>query len=128
MLILGGDASAKAQLRLALHLLARHLRVNGVEELNQHLDAIFSDLNRQEPTRLGEDEEDSEDAAMMMTPLLYDIHDVAARLRCSPRTVERLIRAGEIDSVRLGRSRRVVPDSLEAYVRTLSKRDERRSV
>jgi excisionase family DNA binding protein len=47
------------------------------------------------------------------------IDQVAATLNVSYWTVYRLIKAREITGVRIGRARRVVPESVEAYKRQL---------
>jgi excisionase family DNA binding protein len=50
---------------------------------------------------------------------LLTIEDVAAQLRLSPVTIWRKVRSGEIESVKIGRSRRFTPDQVTAYVDSL---------
>lgn len=50
---------------------------------------------------------------------LLTVDDVAAALYCSPRTVWRLIRAKQLPSVKVGRTRRVHTDDVAAYLDTL---------
>jgi len=47
---------------------------------------------------------------------LLTIHQAAAELNCSPRTVWRLISAGSLRMVRLGRAVRITRESIEAFV------------
>ena len=47
---------------------------------------------------------------------LLKIADVALRLAVSVSTVRRLIEAGELKTVRIGRALRILPDDLEAYI------------
>lgn len=58
---------------------------------------------------------------MVAERLLHDLDEAATLLSVSQRVVERLIRDGEIDSVKLGRRRLVPHDALEAYVARLVK-------
>jgi excisionase family DNA binding protein len=51
--------------------------------------------------------------------LLYDKKSAAEQLSVHERTVERLIAAGELDTVRLGRGRLVPHDALDAYIERL---------
>lgn len=53
------------------------------------------------------------------TRLLHEIPAAADQLSVSARVVERLIKAGQIDSVKVGRRRLVPHDALEDYVRRL---------
>jgi excisionase family DNA binding protein len=46
---------------------------------------------------------------------LLTVEEVAKRLRCSPKTVGRLISSGELESVKIGTLRRVAPEALRAY-------------
>lgn len=50
-----------------------------------------------------------------MDPLLT-LAEVAQTLHVSPRTTKRLVASGEIDSVLIGRLRRVRPAAVEAYL------------
>lgn len=54
-----------------------------------------------------------------MTRLLHDLDQAAEQLSVSRRVVDRLIRDGELDSVKLGRRRLVPHDALEDYVARL---------
>lgn len=56
-----------------------------------------------------------------MTRLLYDLDQAAEQLSISRRVVERLIRDGELDSVKLGKRRLVEHDALVDYVARLVK-------
>lgn len=46
---------------------------------------------------------------------LLTVNEVCARLRLSVATVRRLIRSGELESVKVGASRRVAPEALIDY-------------
>jgi excisionase family DNA binding protein len=46
---------------------------------------------------------------------LLTVKEVAARLRVSAKTVWRLVAAKEIESVKIGTSRRVAPEAVIAY-------------
>ena len=54
--------------------------------------------------------------AVFDRPLL-SVRDVAARLAVSELTVRRLIEAGSLPAVRVGRQLRIDPDELEAFLR-----------
>lgn len=47
---------------------------------------------------------------------LLTVKDVAAQLRLSEATIWRAIRAGDIESVTIGRARRLTPAAVTAYV------------
>jgi len=49
-------------------------------------------------------------------PDLLRVPQVAERLGVSPKTVWRLVAAGEIESVKIGRARRIAPEDIAAYV------------
>lgn len=51
--------------------------------------------------------------------LLYTRDDVQERLKVSASTVTRLIAAGDLETVTIGRSRRIPSTSLAAYVARL---------
>lgn len=51
----------------------------------------------------------------MNTPLLT-VEEVAERLRCGRTTAYGLVKSGAIDSVKLGKLRRVPPAAVDAYV------------
>lgn len=48
--------------------------------------------------------------------LLYSIPDAADQLSVSARVLERLIAAGQVDTVKIGRRRLIPADALTAYV------------
>lgn len=56
-----------------------------------------------------------------MTRLLHDLDEAADLLSISRRVVDRLVRDGDLDSVKLGRRRLVPHDALEDYVERLVK-------
>jgi excisionase family DNA binding protein len=49
---------------------------------------------------------------MMTDKKSYRIDEVAREFDVSPRTVERWIKSGELDAVRIGHTRRVMSDTL----------------
>ncbi len=49
---------------------------------------------------------------------LLTLQQVADRLQVSMSTVRRLVAAGKLKAVRIGRSQRVRPDDLRAYINT----------
>lgn len=106
------------ELALALDLLARRLRSDGVvpaPEVRQLRDLLAAaDRSRLEPTKRAIPVE-SIDAG----PVLFDLDEVAHRLRVHRRTVERAVRDGHLRSVRIGRRRRIAPVDLDAYIAAL---------
>lgn len=50
---------------------------------------------------------------------LLTVDEVAAKLRLSPTTVWRRIYSGDLESVKDGRSRRVPPAAVAAYIQNL---------
>lgn len=56
---------------------------------------------------------------MSDSPLLYTPERTAVRLDVSRTTVYALLAAGELESVRIGRSRRIPAESVESYVARL---------
>lgn len=54
-----------------------------------------------------------------MTRDLYDIPTAAERLSVSARVLERLIKDGQIDTVKIGRRRLVPADALADYIERL---------
>lgn len=52
-------------------------------------------------------------------PLLYDIPSAAVALTLSRRTVEKLIAAGSLETVKIGRSRRIPAQALADYIEHL---------
>ncbi|MEV6924034.1 helix-turn-helix domain-containing protein [Dactylosporangium sp. NPDC051485] len=57
-----------------------------------------------------------------LEPLLLTVEEAGAALRLSKGTVKKLIRSGELDSVKIGASRRIPADDLAAYVKQLQRR------
>lgn len=55
----------------------------------------------------------------MTARLLYNTVDAAELLSISPRSLERLIKEGEVESIRIKRGRRVPHDALVAYIEKL---------
>ncbi|MGV9805555.1 helix-turn-helix domain-containing protein [Micromonospora chersina] len=55
----------------------------------------------------------------VMTPLLYKTTEAAMRLGCGKTTLYQLIMSGELESVTVGRARRIPAAALEAYVERL---------
>ncbi len=49
-------------------------------------------------------------------PLLYNASQVAALLCCGRTTVWELMRSGKLESVKVGRSRRIPRDAVESYI------------
>jgi excisionase family DNA binding protein len=47
---------------------------------------------------------------------LWSIPDVASRLRLSPKTIQRLCRSGDIESVKVGRRRLIPPIAVADYL------------
>lgn len=50
------------------------------------------------------------------TDFLYTVPEVAAYLRCSPRTIFDLIHRGELGCIRVGRLTRIRADQLQSYL------------
>jgi excisionase family DNA binding protein len=57
---------------------------------------------------------------------LLTITDVAKLLSVSETTVKRLIYSGELESVKIGRARRIAPEAVAEYKNKLRKRAETR--
>ncbi len=55
-------------------------------------------------------------AASFATARFLTVQEVADMLRVSSMTVYRLIKAGDLPAVRVGRSFRVLPDDVDAYL------------
>ena len=58
-------------------------------------------------------------AERIVEPLLLTVEEAATALRLSKGTVKKLIRSTELDSVKIGASRRIPADALTAYVEQL---------
>jgi excisionase family DNA binding protein len=56
---------------------------------------------------------------MQESPLLFTVERTAERLEIGRTKVYELIAAGELESITIGRARRVIPDSIDAYVKRL---------
>jgi excisionase family DNA binding protein len=54
--------------------------------------------------------------AEQIAPLAYRLGDAARLLSCSKRTVERLCNKGELEAIGRGKLRRVLYDSIVAYL------------
>ena len=54
-----------------------------------------------------------------MTPLLHTPEEAAERIRCKRAMIYKLLNAGAIDSVKVGRLRRIPEAALVAYVESL---------
>lgn len=54
-----------------------------------------------------------------MSALLYSIPDAADQLSVSARVLERLIKDGEVDTVKIGRRRLVPAEALSDYIERL---------
>ncbi len=63
-----------------------------------------------------------------MTPVLLRKREAATSLRCSVRTVERLIANGDLVAVGMGGQVRIRPSDLDAYVATMQRRSFRTSI
>jgi excisionase family DNA binding protein len=106
-------ALAVEQFRERLELLGRPWPI-GLEQLRND---VFDALNRLEPSTLDSLHGSGDGPARWnQPPLLLTMAEVAEALRCSASTVERLVRDGSLPVRRLGRSVRVRPEDLEAFV------------
>lgn len=54
--------------------------------------------------------------------LLLKVSDVAVKLSVCSKTVRRLVRDGELQSVKIGKARRIPSSALNKYVANLQKR------
>ena len=52
-------------------------------------------------------------------PMLFSVEEAANILHIGRSTIFKLIRDGELESIRLGRSRRIPVDALEQYINDL---------
>ncbi len=109
---------------LALSRYAKEARREGLAGLDEveMLAALLIDCvrARQGATPLGEPA-DVPDGGYMETPMLTK-REAAHALRCSTRTVERLIAAGSLAAVKVEGSTRIRRADLDAYVEGLSAR------
>jgi excisionase family DNA binding protein len=60
-----------------------------------------------------------------LEPLLYTIPEAASALRISRTKIYELLDSGEIESVHIGRSRKIPADALRSYIDRLRARDSR---
>jgi excisionase family DNA binding protein len=110
----------------ALARYAREGRTDGIAvppEINALADLLVSGLSvrtRQQPTEgaLGPGGPD----AGLMTSLMLTIRETAGALRCSTRTVERLVAAGELRAVKVAGATRIRRGDLDAFIAALSPR------
>lgn len=61
------------------------------------------------------------------TRLLLTVEEAGKTLRAGRSTMYRLLESGQIESVKIGRIRRIPVDALQAYVGTLRKEAQRAS-
>lgn len=113
-------AADEVHLARALSLYERRLQADGMRlppALAELLD-VFGDTGRHAATDLA-GEVGSGDGELVSL-VLFEVDEVAARLRVSARTVERLIEAGSLPAVKVSpRETRVRPADLEAYIAQL---------
>jgi len=57
-----------------------------------------------------------------MTTLTYTVAEVAGHLRLGRTTIYRLIRSGDLPSIRIGGSRRIAADALTGYLNAIGSR------
>lgn len=68
------------------------------------------------------------DAGESVTPELLTTKEAAARLRCSERTVFKLMRNGDLESIKLLGSRRIPDDAIAACIERLREQQRQRLV
>lgn len=111
------DRELAEHLARALVLYSRAERANGRQVPPELLDLarfVLSASVRQEATKLGEARRAAHDERMGSE--LVSKREAARSLGVSVRTLERLVAAGELSVVRVGRSVRVTRADLAAYV------------
>ncbi len=114
------DSVTALHLRRALELYARRLKSDGCvlpPALVKLLGALNDASRRQQPTNLVDGGEGQDDQVMASALLTYE--EVAQRLRCGERTVDRLVAAGSLKTVAIGKLRRVHSQDLAEYVDSL---------
>ncbi len=114
------DSVTALHLRRALELYARRLKSDGCvlpPALVKLLGALNDASRRQQPTNLADDDGTQEDQVMASALLTYE--EAAQRLRCSERTVDRLVASGELKNVAIGRRRLIHSADLAEYVDSL---------
>jgi excisionase family DNA binding protein len=116
--VIVADRVVERHLAAAVGAYVDALRRNGVRPPVPLLElrAALCDLNRHEPTEFAGPNEFGEGDGMA---LVFDTNEVADVLRVSQRSVERLLAAGDLPSVLIGRSRRVRAEDLREYVAEL---------
>jgi excisionase family DNA binding protein len=117
MLVAALTDQDRRQLALALDLLARRLRADGLKPTStlgtMRETLAATDSTRQGPTNEHELRESSDTG-----PVLYDLDECAHRARLSRRTLERAARDGSLKVTKFGRAVRIHPDDLEFFVRS----------
>lgn len=114
------DATAAAHLRRALDLYARRLRSDGLqlpEALLAMVQALDDASGRQPAPKPFAPVLEEDDGAMATALLTYE--EAAQRLRCSERTVDRLVAGGDLKTVAIGKLRRIHVADLAEYVDSL---------
>ncbi|WP_432051117.1 helix-turn-helix domain-containing protein [Verrucosispora sp. NA02020] len=61
----------------------------------------------------------------MSDPLLLTVEESAKKARISRATMFKLLKSGEVESVKIGRSRRIPADALTAYISRLRNQQSR---
>jgi excisionase family DNA binding protein len=124
------DRHAAAHLLAALRAHRRFARTQGyaipaaLDQLEQTalaaLEPTAADRSRQEPTPApGSSAEQA-----TVGPMTCTIHEAAAAIGVSPRSIERRVASGEIASTKVGRSRRIPLRELERLGGAASQRSE----
>ena len=57
-------------------------------------------------------------------PLVYTIYEAASALRISRTKIYELLDSGEIESIHIGRGRKIPADALRAYINRLRRKEE----
>jgi excisionase family DNA binding protein len=78
---------------------------------SRYLDCMHADAAERNTT--------SGNAEIGSEPLAYTVPEAAAALRISERQVWELLRLGRVESIKIGRSRRIPRAGLNAYVESL---------
>jgi excisionase family DNA binding protein len=120
--MVGGTPDELSIVLLSLRAFADQLNAAGRRRpklLDQLVQDLSAALSRLEPTTLDESRSPADPAAMESTPLLLTVPEAADLLRCSPRTVERMIAADRLKPVRIGRALRLTRSALDDLVASL---------
>jgi len=127
----GRNRALLAHLSLALGRYATDVRRDGLTPPPELLllAELFADCAtaRQDATTFQEATGAGNDGPMKEHPLMTK-REVAASLRCSTRTVDRLLASGKLTAVRVGGATRVRRSDLADYIAGLSARSFRDSV